>query len=89
MEETKGKREQVFWDMIAFLIGGHESSAKTLTTALYQLKKQPDIEIKLKNEIISVLNSYGWKDGKSFEDIITPVILDEMFYLNNFVKEVL
>jgi len=46
-EETSASKEDVFWDMIAFLVGGHESSAKTLTTALMMIKKHPEIEGKL------------------------------------------
>jgi len=81
LEETQATKEDVFWDMIAFLVGGHESSAKTLTTALLVLKKHPEIEEKLRNEVNDVFPN-------EIEEI-TSDMLDKMSYLSCFVKEVL
>lgn len=89
LEETNEKKENVFWDMIAFLIGGHESSAKSLTTGLFQLKKNPEAEQKLRQEIQTVLSNHGFMEGKRLCDIINPEVLDEMPYLSNFIKEIL
>ena len=88
LEETNERKENVFWDMIAFLIGGHESSAKSLTTAMCQLKKNPEVETKLRHEVESVLKKHG-SDMSPLCDIITPDVLDEMPYLSSFTKEVL
>jgi cytochrome P450 len=64
LKETNENKKGVFSDMLSFLIGGHESSALTLLTGLYQLKKNPDVERRLKEEVSKVLSKNGFNESK-------------------------
>ena len=74
---------------MSFLFGGHETTSKSLCNCLYTLKKNPDVEQKLKKEINEIL----LENGKyTFEDlylILCHQKLDEMEYLTWFIKEIL
>ena len=61
-----------------FLIAGYESSASTLTFALYELALHPEIQQSLRAEIIQVLSKH---DGKLTYDGI-----QEMLYLDRVVS---
>jgi len=61
-----------------FLIAGYESSASTLTFALYELALHPEIQQSLRAEIIQVLSKH---DGKLTYDVI-----QEMLYLDRIVS---
>lgn len=79
LKDAKGSEEELFWDIIAILVGGHDSSSKMLVTGLYEMKRNPDIAARLKAEIDEI------KDINT----ITPEALDQMPYLGWFVKECL
>jgi cytochrome P450 family 6 len=44
-----------------FLIAGYETSAGTLTFALYELALHPEIQQRLRAEIVQVLSKHGGK----------------------------
>ena len=46
---------------LTFLVAGHDSSASTLTFALYELALHPEIQQSLRAEILQVLNKHDSK----------------------------
>jgi hypothetical protein len=63
---------------LAFLIAGYETSAGTLTFALYELALHPEIQQCLRAEILQVLSKH---DGKLTYDGV-----QEMLYLDRVVS---
>jgi len=61
-----------------FLIAGYETTASTLSFALYELAFHPEIQQSLRTEIMQVLKKH---DGKLTYDGI-----QEMLYLDRFVS---
>ena len=61
-----------------FLIAGHETSASTMSFALYELALHPEIQHRLRAEIMQVLKKH---DGKLTYDGIK-----EMMYLDRVVS---
>lgn len=55
LKESRVEKELVFSDLIAFLVGGHESSARVLTNAMFYAKKYPECHTKLMEEINRVM----------------------------------
>ncbi|KAG8685816.1 hypothetical protein FRC11_010041, partial [Ceratobasidium sp. 423] len=66
-------------EISTFLAAGHETTSSTVSWALYALTKHPEVQTKLRQELLST----GLGDEPSMED------LDKIPYLNNFVREVL
>nr|CAD7571558.1 unnamed protein product [Timema californicum] len=64
-----------------FLIAGFHTSANTTSFALYELATQPDMQTRLRQEILDVLDKHGGK--------ITHDALTEMTYLDMVVSETL
>ena len=62
----------------AFLIAGYETSASTMTFALYELALHPEIQQSLRAEILQVLSKH---DGKLTYDGI-----QDMLYLDRVVS---
>jgi cytochrome P450 family 6 len=62
---------------LAFLIASNQTSANTMTFALYELALQSEIQQSLRAEIIQVLNKH---DGK-----LTYDGMQEMLYLDRVV----
>nr|CAD7264854.1 unnamed protein product [Timema shepardi] len=65
----------------SFLIAGFHTSANTTSFALYELATQPDMQTRLRQEILDVLDKHGGK--------ITHDALTEMTYLDMVVSETL
>ena len=61
-----------------FLIAGYETSANTMTFALYELALHPEIQHRLRAEIMQVLNKH---DG-----ILTYDGMQDMLYLDRVVS---
>jgi len=61
-----------------FLIAGYETSASTLSFALYELAFHPEIQHRLRAEIMQVLKTH---DGKLTYDGI-----QEMLYMDSVVS---
>jgi len=61
-----------------FLLAGHETSSTTMTFALYELALHPEIQHRLRAEIMQVLKKH---DGK-----LTYHGLQEMLYLDRVVS---
>jgi cytochrome P450 len=64
--------------VFAFLFAGRESSASTLTFALYELARHPEIQRSLRAEILQVLSKHGGK--------LTYDAIQEMSYLDRVVS---
>ena len=65
-----------------------ESTANALTHMIWRLKKHPEILKKLKDEVSFELPDVG-NTYEDFENLVTMENLDELKYLNYFVKEIL
>jgi cytochrome P450 family 6 len=63
---------------LTFLIAGYETSASTLTFALYELAMHPEIQRSLRAEILQVLSKH---DGK-----LTYGGIQDMLYLDRVVS---
>jgi cytochrome P450 len=63
---------------LAFLFGGYETSANTLSFALYELALHPEIQQSLRAEILQVLSKH---DGE-----LTYNGIQEMSYLDRVVS---
>jgi len=63
---------------LTFLIAGYETSSSTLTFALYELSRHPEIQQSLREEILQVLSKH---DGKLTYDSI-----QSMSYLDRVVS---
>ena len=63
---------------LLFLIAGHETSASTMSFALYELALHPEIQQNLRAEIMQGLSKH---DGKLTYDVIK-----EMMYLDRIVS---
>jgi cytochrome P450 len=69
--------------MLTFLTAGHETSSGTLIWATYILATHPDVQDKLRSEVMQIVDSSNQGLGITWDKI------DRLCYLNNFVKEVL
>ena len=88
VEELKIDPEEVFVDCIDFLTGGHETTYKTWTSALYCLKKYPECLKLLMKDIEENINIDGKTTAEDFLKDFNPETLDEFDYLSMFLKEV-
>jgi cytochrome P450 len=82
-------KEMVYKDVMAILFGGHETTSKSLCNAMLHLKRNPDIEAKLRREMDEVLLENGKYTVKDLENILCNEKLEELDYLSCFLKEVL
>ena len=80
---------QVYKDIMTLLFAGHETTSKSLCSAMYQLKKHPEIEAKLRRELHEVLLDNGKNTVEDLSLILCHEKLDKLEYLTCFVKEVL
>ncbi|EGO00602.1 hypothetical protein SERLA73DRAFT_104941 [Serpula lacrymans var. lacrymans S7.3] len=84
-ENTKLSEAEMVAQMRTLMLAGHDTTANTMSWALFELSKQPDIQVKLRNEIRekeSYVHSRGDGDFKLAD-------LDGMPYLLAVIKEVL
>ena len=51
LEDKVGTKESTFNDVMSFVFGGHETTSRALTTALFELKKNPAVLEKLREEV--------------------------------------
>mmetsp|Transcript_11992 Transcript_11992/g.11999 ORF Transcript_11992/g.11999 Transcript_11992/m.11999 type:complete len:374 (-) Transcript_11992:46-1167(-) len=82
-------QEQILSDCISLLIGGHETTFMSFTSAVYCLKKYPEVMTKLMKEIQTVVLEGGKISPNDFLQNFNHEKLDEMEYLTMFIKEVL
>ena len=62
-------------EFITIFIAGQETTAHSLSFTLYEIIRNPDIEVKLLNEINEVL---GERDNVEFEDLVKLKYLDQV-----------
>jgi cytochrome P450 len=77
--------EDIFNDLILFMAAGTETSSHVLTSAMYFLKKYPDVFNKLKQE----LEDHGINKGTDFMENFNFDTIEELDYLSCVVKETL
>jgi cytochrome P450 len=77
------KKGEAIYDTFSFFFGGHDTSAKTICSVLFTLKKQPEWEKWLKKE---VENTFG--TNPRVEDFMDAEKVNEMQGLNIFMKEI-
>ncbi|KAI9291072.1 cytochrome P450 [Neoconidiobolus thromboides FSU 785] len=77
--------EEIINDVIIFFIAGHDTTAHTLSTILYLLSKNQDIQDKLRNEVYQVLGGKANNISKSIK--ITQEELNKMIYLEAVIIE--
>jgi len=80
--------ENIFADCIALLIGGHETTFLSFTSAVYSLKKNPECLKILMKEIEDNIIEGGKISADEFLKSFDHQKLDEMEYLTMFIKEV-
>lgn len=68
--------------MLTFLAAGHETTAGAMIWASYVLSTHPDVQAKLRSEVMEMVNESGLS-GVTWEKI------DRLRYFNNFIKETL
>ncbi|KAI8070965.1 cytochrome P-450 cyp509A1 [Gongronella butleri] len=75
--------EELLKDIVIFFVAGHDTTATSLSAALYYLAKHPEVQKKARDEMIRIL-------GDTHTDVHpTTAQLKEMVYLNQVIKEVL
>jgi len=84
-DTKKGKHfinvDEIISEAFLFYLAGFETSASTMTFAFFELAQNPDVQEKLREEILETLKRH---DGK-----ITYDSLVEMEYLDKVIKETL
>ena len=88
LAELKIDPEEVFAIIMGFLTGGHETTYKAWSSAIYCLKKYPNCLKLLMEDIQESLNEESQFKAEDFLKIFDPQKLDEMDYLSMFLKEV-
>ena len=76
--------EELVNELMTFLAAGHETTAASLTWAIYLLCKNPEAQIRLRNEIRATLPSVN-----STEEQMNCQILESCHYLHAVCNEVL
>ncbi|KAI9297499.1 cytochrome P450, partial [Neoconidiobolus thromboides FSU 785] len=77
--------EEIINDMIAFFIAGHDTTAHTISTILYYLSKNQDIQTKLRDEIYQIVGE-KIKDSNKLHTI-TQDEINQMIYLEAVISE--
>mmetsp|Transcript_7557 Transcript_7557/g.8596 ORF Transcript_7557/g.8596 Transcript_7557/m.8596 type:complete len:293 (+) Transcript_7557:712-1590(+) len=89
VNKLKVEPELIFADCMALLIGGHETTFMSFSSAIYSLKKYPECLKNLMKEINEQILEDGKIEPNEFLNNFDHSKLDEMEYLTIFLKEVL
>ena len=84
-QDKDNKEEDIFEDIIAFMLAGTETSSHAIGSAIYFLKKNPKCLTKLMDEF----ESNGFSRSGHSEDYYSLDNIHKMDYLNYVVKEAL
>ncbi|CAO3623309.1 unnamed protein product [Cunninghamella blakesleeana] len=78
--------EELLGDLVIFFVAGHDTTAFSLSAAIYYLAKHPEFQTKAREEVNRILCPNGEVD----EDILPTVDQTKEFvYLNQIIKETL
>ncbi|KAJ3355420.1 Thromboxane-A synthase [Entophlyctis luteolus] len=77
-ENNEFTKQEIFGEVVTFLLAGHETTANTLTFILLELARHEDVQMKLKSEIRAVI--------KSGNDLSVETLSD-FKYLDCVIKE--
>ncbi|KXN71595.1 cytochrome P450 [Conidiobolus coronatus NRRL 28638] len=80
-ENSKMTEKEIIDNLKSFFIAGHDTTSNTLTATLYYLARYPEIQDKLRSEILQVMNNP--------QVLTNPTVdqLKQMEYLNLVIKE--
>jgi len=84
-QDKDNKEEDIFEDIIGFMLAGTETTSHAIGSAIYFLKKNPNCLAKLMKEF----ESNGFKRSGHSEDKYTSDNIHKMDYLSYVVKETL
>ncbi|KAJ3347119.1 hypothetical protein HDU83_002368 [Entophlyctis luteolus] len=79
VNSEKFSNEEVFGETIGFLMAGHDTTANTISFALYEIARHPEVQKKLKSEIQGSI-------GPSSENELIEYV-EKFKYLDCVVKE--
>jgi cytochrome P450 len=79
--ESNVTDEEIFGELLGFFLAGHETTANTLTFAILELCKNPEIQQKLYESVKDIELSKG-------TDCLPLIDASAVKYLDNFLKEV-
>jgi cytochrome P450 len=85
LDDKSIDNDEMFEDLLGFMCAGTETSAHTLTTLFYHVKKKPEVLEKIKEE----LKENGFFDYDNLEAAYNYDNLMKLEYLNNSIKEAL
>lgn len=85
LDEPSINNDEMFEDLIGFMSAGTETSAHTLATALYHMKRKPHIIEKARDE----LRKLGFFDFDKLEEVYNYDNIQKLDYVNSIVKEAL
>lgn len=77
--------EELLGVMRLVILAGHETTANTFSWMLHELSRHPDMQTKLRKEILEMRRTIEARGDSSY----TPADLDSMSYLNAVLKETL
>lgn len=77
------KKDVMFDDLMSFTVAAFETSAKTICSTLYFLKKKPLVLKKLREE----LKENGFTKGVDIKEICTMEKVQDLDYMTNVIKE--
>jgi len=84
-KESPCTKQEIFEDLLTYMVAGSETSARTMVSAMYYMKKNPDILVKVKEE----LKSQGLVVGANFKEVLTMEVIQNLDYLTAVIKEAL
>jgi len=74
---------------MSFMFGGHETNSRALASIMLYLKRYPDWEKQIWQEIQEVVLDNGRIDEKLYRDRLTGDVLEKCSKTGYFVKEIL
>lgn len=77
--------QEIFEDLLTYMVAGSETSARTMVSSLYYMKKNPETLVKLRQE----LKENGLTKDSNFKEVLTIDVVQNLDYLTMIVKEAL
>jgi len=87
-EENNFTEEYIIDETLAFIFAGHESSARAITSFIYNIAKSTRVLEKLRAELRRVLfNGADIKDGNRISELLTEGRIQDLEYMIYCMKE--
>ena len=84
-KQSKCTKQEIYEDLITYMVAGSETSARTMVSTLYFLKRHPEFLQKVKDE----LKENGLTKDTDFKKVLTMDVVQNLEYLTCAVKEAL